>query len=131
MIRTMFALSAVAMLAGCATTGSMAEMQEDPGVTKALAGRTVGEPRTCLSLSDTQNSTVYRGSILYRTSSKITYRNDLNGCQSLTSDRIPIIEVRGSQICRGDIVRLADRINGAEWGACSFGDFVPYTTQTK
>jgi hypothetical protein len=119
-------LGTAALLSGCATTGSMVEMQEDPGVTKALAGRTAGEPRDCLSLNDTRQSSTYRGTILYRTSSKLTYRNDMNGCTSLSDDRIPIIEVRGSQICRGDIVRLADRTSGAQWGACTFGNFVPY-----
>jgi len=128
MIRTNMALAAAALLAGCATTGSMAEIQEDPGVTKALAGRTAGEPRACLSLTDTQNSSTYRGTILYRVSGKLTYRNDMNGCLILNDDRIPIVEVRGSQICRGDIMRLADRASGAQWGACTFGDFVPYRT---
>lgn len=131
MIRTHFALAAAALLAGCATTGSIAEIREDPGVTKALAGRTPGEPRTCLSLSDTQNSSTYRGTILYRVNRNLTYRNDMNGCTSLTDDRIPIVEVRGSQICRGDIVTLADRATGGQWGACSFGDFVPYRAGGK
>jgi hypothetical protein len=135
MLKTMIvrtiALGTAALLASCATTGQIAEVQEDPAIAKALAGRTAGEPRDCLSLTDTQNSSTYRGTILYRVNSKLTYRNDMNGCPSLTDDRIPVIEVRGSQICRGDIVRLADRMSGAQWGACTFGKFVPYRAGGK
>ncbi len=126
MIKTMTALAAAALLAGCATTGAVADRPEDPKVTKALAGKTPGEPRDCLSLVDSRASSTYDGTILYRVSRNLTYRNDMNGCPSLGWDRIPVVEVRGSQICRGDIVRLADRTTGATWGACTFGDFVPY-----
>jgi hypothetical protein len=120
------AVGAAALLSGCATMGQMAERGEDPEVTKALAGKVPGEPRDCLSLVDARSSSSYEGTILYRVSRKLTWRNDMNGCPSLRDDRIPVIEVRGSQICRGDIVRLADRFSGAEWGACTFGKFVPY-----
>lgn len=126
MLKTLSTLATAALLTGCATTGTVAEIQEDPKVTKALAGKVAGEPRDCLSLVDARSSSTYRGTILYRVNRKLIYRNDMNGCLIGNDDRIPVIEVRGSQICRGDIVRFADRTTGAQWGACSFGSFVPY-----
>jgi hypothetical protein len=128
MIKAGLTIALATLLTGCATTGQMAEVREDPGVTKALAGKVAGEPRDCLSLVDARSSATYEGTILYRVSRNLTWRNDMNGCSSLRDDRIPVVEVRGSQICRGDIVRLADRTTGAEWGACTFGNFVPYRT---
>lgn len=128
MIKTMIALGSAALIAGCATTGQMAEAKEDPALTKALAGKAAGPPKTCLSLIDARQSDTYDGTILYRVSRNLTYRNDLNGCGNLGYDRIPVVQVYGSQICRGDIVRMVDRTTGSEWGACSFGDFVPYRT---
>ncbi len=130
MIRTIAALGAVALLGACATTRSVADAGEDPAVTKALAGRTPGTPRDCLPLSEARQSTTYRGTILYRVSNRLIYRNDMNGCATLTNDRIPIVQVYGSQICRGDIVRLADRFGGGLWGGCSFGSFVPYASDS-
>jgi hypothetical protein len=128
MVKTIITLGGAALLAGCATTGAAADRPEDPEVTKALAGKVAGEPRDCLSLVDARSSSTYEGTVLYRVSSKLTYRNDMNGCPSLRDDRIPVLDVRGSQICRGDIMRLADRYSGGIWGACSFGKFVPYRT---
>ncbi len=115
-------------LAGCATMTATSERGEDPDVTKALAGKIAGEPRQCLSLQDAQNSSNYEGAMLYRISRSLTWRNDMNGCSSLGRDRIPIIRVYTSEICRGDIVTFADRASGAQFGACTFGDFVPYRT---
>ncbi len=124
-------LMTLALLGGCATTGSRAERREDPGIAKALAGRVAGKPQSCLSLIDTQNSSTYDGTILYRVGARTIYRNDLNGCPIAHDDRIPVTHVYSSQICRGDIVTFIDRYSGFPSGGCSYGDFVPYRTAAK
>ena len=127
MTMRMLPLAAAMVLAGgCATTSAMREARVDPEVEKALAGRIAGKPQQCLRLSDAQESHSYDGAILYRVSRNLTFRNDMNGCPVLGDDRIPVVRVFNSEICRGDIVNFADRVTGAEYGGCTFGDFVPY-----
>jgi hypothetical protein len=118
----------VLTLTGCATMTATTERGEDPAVTKALAGKVAGTPKSCLSLRDATNSASYEGTMLYRASRTLTWRNDMNGCPSLGNDRIPVLRVYSSEVCRGDIVTFADRVTGNTTGACTFGDFVPYRT---
>ncbi len=128
MLKLVPPLAAIALLTGCATTSAVSEAREDPDVTKALAGKVAGKPQACLPLTEADASSTYRGTILYRTSRTLTWRNDLNGCMALRADDIPVTRVYGSQICRGDLVTFVDRISGFQGGACSYGDFVPYRT---
>ena len=111
----------------CATTREDRTAAPDPKLEKALAGKVAGTPQTCLSLIDARDSQTFdNGTILYRAGRNVTYRNDLNGCSQLTWNAYPVFDVRGSQICRGDIVRIVDRSGSGVMGACSVGDFVPY-----
>jgi len=119
----------LAAAAACATSASARqEEREDPRVTKALAGKIAGKPQSCLSLRTAGSSRTFNGAVLYRVNRNLTWRNDMNGCPSLNNDRIQIVRVFGSQLCRGDIVSFADRGTGAQFGSCAIGDFVPYRT---
>ena len=124
-------LLAIAPLALAAT--GCATMREEPphanvALEKALAGKVAGTPRDCLSLIDTRDSQTYDGTIVYRINRNLSYVNDLNGCTSLGWSSIPVFDIHGSQICRGDIVRIVDRDGGGPRGSCSVGQFVPYTS---
>ena len=46
-----------------------------------------------------------------------------------TAKRDDILVTRSftGQLCRGDIVRTVDRFNGFPSGACTFGEFIPYS----
>ena len=128
MTRMMIA-AAVMLLGGCATPGGNGDTQaEDPKLTKALAGKVAGEPRDCLPLMDTRDSQTFNGSIVYNLGRSTAYRNDMQQCPMLGRDYIPVFNVIGSQVCRGDIVRFVDRLSGANWGSCVVGKFVPYKT---
>ena len=54
--------------------------------------------------------------------------NDAKGCNSFDSDPIFVNDVRGSQLCRGDVVRLISRTGGIQGPFCVLGDFTPYRT---
>jgi hypothetical protein len=130
---TLRILTALTLLASsaCATTGSFRNEVPDPAFVKAIAGKIPGTPRSCISVVDMRDSTTYRNAIIYRVNSKLSYVNDLGQCPFLRNDNILVTNIRGSQICRGDIVNMVDRSSAFPSGSCSFGDFVPYETPRK
>jgi hypothetical protein len=96
---------------------------------KQIGGKVAGEAVSCIS--NTQNSNVIRVSddlLLYKVSGRLVYQNRLKSpCPGLASDRdIMVTEQFGSQQCRGDIIKLVDRIGGIPGPFCVLGDFVPY-----
>jgi hypothetical protein len=100
-------------------------LANDAKITKALANLTPGAPVPCISLATPMSSSLYGGTILYRNSGRLTYRNDTRGiCGS--RDDILVTRSWGSQLCRGDVVRTVDRLSGFHTGSCVLGDFVPY-----
>ena len=109
----------------CATTQD-APRRDSAALDRALAGRVAGTPVDCLSVIDTRDSQTVDGTILYQPNSRVLYRQDLNHCPSLTWTAIPVFDIRGSQLCRGDIVRIVDRDGTGQRGACTLGPFVPY-----
>ncbi len=122
-------LSLPIMLTSCATTRDRERTAVDTKLEKALAGKVAGKPQTCLSVINARDSQTFdNGTILYKAGRNLSYRNDLNGCSQLSWNAYPVFDIRGSQICRGDIVRIVDRGGAGVMGACSVGDFVPYRT---
>lgn len=98
-------------------------------VDKALAGKTAGEPKNCLTRFESERMSVHDGVLLFRVNRNLVYRNDMNSCSTLRADDIIQTNLYGSnQLCRGDIAQIIDRTGGFGRGACSFGDFVPYRT---
>ena len=116
---------------GGASQPQLTEKQAET-LNKQLAGKVAGEPINCLSSLDSRSPIrVSDNIILYRVSKNKVYRNDLrNGCPGLARDSdIMVTESFGSaQLCDGDIFKLVDRTSGMWTGSCSFGEFVPYTT---
>ncbi|WP_370306570.1 hypothetical protein [Sphingobium abikonense] len=123
------------LLAGCAgtyepkplTPKQLAELDE------ALAGKVAGEPQTCISRVPQTNLRVISNNVLlYRASSKLTYKNELIGsCNGLTRGDIMVVRSFGSQMCRGDITTTVSPMSGIPSGACALGDFIPYRTPKK
>lgn len=123
------------MLAGC--TGTLPPQpltpKQEAALDKALAGKVAGEKMSCVNREPQTNLTVISNNVLlYRVSKKLVYKNELIGsCNGLTRDDIIITQSWGSQMCRGDLTRTADRMSGMLSGACALGDFVPYRTPTR
>ena len=129
-LRIMIA-SAALLASACATTVSARDQTPDPAFAKAIAGKVAGTPLSCISVLDTRDSTTYRNAIVYRVNSKLSYVNDLGQCPFLRNDNILVTNIRGSQVCRGDIVNMVDRSSSFPSGSCSFGDFVPHKSAGK
>lgn len=133
----MKSMLALALLSTVASAPAEAQPSLSPReakiLNKALAGKTPGAPVRCVSRTLLDNmQSVGNGIILYRVGPKLTYRNDLGGqCNGLRSDGIPVLQSFGSEYCRGDIVRIADRQTGVLRGSCALGPFVPYRTPAK
>jgi hypothetical protein len=116
------------LLAGCATTTEMAQ-GPDPKLTAALGDRVAGKSQSCIRLDQATGNEIYRDAILYRASRSRYFLADAPGCGSSRghNDYILVQNVFGSQLCRGDIVRLVERVGGSTGGACAIRGFTPYT----
>lgn len=129
-------LAAAALCSLTACTASEAETAPVPLTAKQaklldkqLAGKTAGEPVRCITtMRQDEIIRVSDDMLLYRVSGRLVYQNRLqSSCPGLARDRdIMVTENYGSQSCRGDIIRLVDRMSGIQGGFCQLGDFVPY-----
>ena len=95
-----------------------------------LAGRIAGKPQTCIPVSTTSiggPAIVDARTLLYRDGTRL-YRTGPRGpCPALRPFATLIVDVYGSQICRGDRFRIREPNSIIPSGACLFADFVPYT----
>lgn len=126
----------VVMLSACATGPEPAAQftpKEAQQLAKLLDGKTPGKPVSCISaVNGTNLRAIGNDTLVYRASSRLVYRNDLNGsCQGLSMGDTLVLQVRNSQYCRGDIARVVNLQTGMMSGACSLGDFVPYEAPKK
>ncbi len=123
------------LLAGCTADVPPKPLtpKQEAALDKALAGKVAGKKVTCISRQPQTNLTaISKNIVLYRVSRKLVYKNELIGsCNGLTRDDIIITQSWGSQMCRGDLTRTADRVSGMLSGACALGDFIPYRTLGK
>ncbi|PZU58096.1 MAG: hypothetical protein DI547_11425 [Sphingobium sp.] len=95
---------------------------------KELAGKVAGEKVSCISQSAHMDMRAISAEVLlYKSGRNLVYQNRLIGrCGGLERGDVPIITSYGGQLCRGDMVRVADLVSGIQTGACALGDFVPY-----
>src|SRR3546814_4403262 len=62
--------------------------------------------------------------LLYKIGRTVYVNRMMGNCSGLTNGRTLVSNVWGSQVCRGDIARVADLNVGMITGSCAFGDFV-------
>ena len=126
------------LLAACASAG-MAE-DRPPQLTekqkaafdRALEGKVAGKPQSCISLTQRADLQVISDDLLLYKAGRTVYVNRVIGsCNGLSFGRTLVTNVWGSQICRGDIARVADLGAGMLTGSCALGDFVPYAPADK
>ncbi len=131
-----FALGLAALLPvliGAATPAGDTARDAEAAATEArlidryLGGKVAGEPESCISVRQLVRPVVVSDrTLLFRTSGSLVYRNDLQqACPGMrASPALPIIETRGTTVCRGTIVTVP---RGNE-PSCQMGDFVAYRT---
>jgi hypothetical protein len=131
-MKNFVALAALALVSGCAaSTDREAQLRADTDA--QLAGelanyRQAGQPVSCVNLRTVRgNHSAGEGAIVFEgTGSRLWVNRPAGGCPDLHGNRTLITRTPSGQLCRGDIVRVADLTSGFEYGSCGLGDFTPY-----
>lgn len=116
----------IVMLAGCAVPQPTRNPEAD--VAQLAAGRVAGATRSCVGATGATSSLmVVNSRTLSYNEGSMLWINRLPGeCPGLDKMSTLIVEVQGSQYCRGDRFRARD------WGStipgpyCVLGDFTAY-----
>ena len=94
---------------------------------KELAGRVAGAPTDCIDQSFAEGPQIIdERTILYRTGRHVYVNTLEHACPSLDWDKVLIVELHGSQICRNDHFRVLARGTTIPGPICLFSKFVPY-----
>ncbi len=126
-----------ALLAGCAggpEPEARLSAKQQADLDKVLAGKVAGEPVSCVSAvgAGANLRAVSDELLVYRVSRSLVYTNRLSGsCPGLSRGDTLVLNLHGSQYCRGDIARTVDLPSGIPGGACALGDFVPYRAPSR
>jgi hypothetical protein len=115
------------LLAGVAFTITAAAPEKT--LEERLDGLTAGKPVSCVSMRDVQQVKGYGNTLLYIQGRNRVWRNETNGgCEGISRrDDLMVTRTVSAQYCRGDMIETHDRSGGHFTGACSLGDFTPYT----
>jgi hypothetical protein len=115
------------LAAGCAATGSDGPTREAQALGRELEGRSAGAPQACVPTRQAQSlEIVDRQTLVYRDFDTV-YVNRLDvGCPGMRPLNTLIVEVHGSQYCRGDRVRAVETGSAIPGPVCVLRDFVPY-----
>ena len=127
-MKTCLLIPALALTAACMADTGMDTAAAADAEAEALAGRTAGEPMSCVSLRDLGNNrSLGENAILFDGPGDLVYLNrPSGGCRSLDFGRALTTRTTSGQLCRGDIAHVFDPATGIEYGGCALGDFVPY-----
>ena len=124
-------MRAFVLIAAAATIASCTRPVTPPGndFARVIAGRTAGQPQTCVSTYPNTNIRAVDTQTLAYGNGRTIFINRLAAaCPGLDPVGTLFVEAQGSQYCRGD------RVRGRELGAiipgapCVLNDWVPYRT---
>jgi hypothetical protein len=119
---------AAALTAGGSTAQTTAEARHEAKFAKAIEGLTAGKPTSCIDRMRVSYIKTFPDKIVYVLGRNKKWVNETNGgCNGLKHDDIVVTKSFNGQLCRGDIVETRSRSGGMMTGACSLGQFVPYT----
>jgi len=131
-MRVISLLLAGGLLASCTTapqpTARAADKQAE--LAQLLAGKVAQRPISCLPHYQAGDMRVIdEDTIAFRDGAARTFVARMNGgCSNLGSGGTALVthQFGTADLCRGDIARVVDTLNGVTVGSCSFGDFTPY-----
>lgn len=111
---------------GCAAGGDPPSGGET-GMTRELAGRSAGEPRDCVPTS-TGSTLVARGpqTLVYERGGTIWVNRLGAQCPGLDETSQLVIQVQGSQYCRGDRFQAREPGLSIPGPICVLDRFTPY-----
>lgn len=105
-----------------------AEAASRAALDKELAGLVPGQPQGCVQQFQLRASKRFGDIIVYQTNGSQRYVTRTNGgCGQDSDDSYLVTRTPTGQLCRGDIAQAISRTAQFPVGACSFGDFVPYS----
>ncbi|MFL6722024.1 MAG: hypothetical protein ACJ8FT_09525 [Sphingomonas sp.] len=131
-MRVIFMLIAGAMVASCTTAPDLPtrEPAKQAELQQLLVGKVAQQPISCLPHYRSNDMRVIDDqTIAFRDGSARTYVSHMLGsCSDLASGHYALVtrQFGSADLCRGDIARVVDTLNGFTVGSCSFGDFVPF-----
>ena len=111
---------------GCCTEPPVPPQPQGPPL--ELAGRSPGRPQSCVTTTqlDVLKPSENAPHVLLYGTGRTVWANDVGSCR-FRQDDILVMQLYGSQLCRGDIVRSIDRFTKIPGAACVLNEFVPYT----
>ena len=112
------------LLASCTTAPQPAQRSasKQAELAQLLVGKVAQRPISCLPhYSAGDMRVIDDDTIAFRDGGHRTYVAHLNGGSALVTH-----QYGSTDLCRGDIARVVDTLNGMTIGSCSFGDFTPY-----
>lgn len=116
------------LLAGCAATSADTETREQRELAEELAERTAGPAENCVPVRQGESLRIIDSRTLTYGQGRTIWVNRLDhACGSLRPMNTLIVEVSGSQYCRGDRVRGLETGSSIPGPSCILRDFVPYT----
>ena len=114
-------------LSGCAAVGQGPEAREQAAFARELEGRVAGPAETCVSTMQNQPLRIVdRRTLAYDRGGTIWVNRLGSECPGMRPFNTLIVEVHGSQYCRGDRVRALEPGTSIPGPICILGDFVPY-----
>jgi hypothetical protein len=131
-MRVISLLVASGLLASCTTTPQPTARAADKQaeLTQLLAGKVAQRPQGCLPHYQSGDMRVIDDdTIAFRDGTRRTFVAHMNGgCSNLGGGGYALVthQFGSADLCRGDIARVVDTLNGVTVGSCSFGDFTPY-----
>jgi hypothetical protein len=116
------------------STIAIAEMDSDSAKSaqklgKALAGRTAGQPVSCIgNMRGSDMQVIDDYTILFKEGGTVFVQKPRGGCYGIGNGNYTLVtRLNGSsRLCNGQIGEIVDRVSGYGFGSCVFGDFVPY-----
>lgn len=126
-MRRLALLLSLLIVAGCAAPDARAPTREAEALQQDLAGRTAGAPASCIPATGSQGLTIVDPRTLAYDQGRTIWVNRLEAdCPGMRPMDTLIVELNGSQYCRGDHFRTTSAGNTIPGPICVLGDFTPY-----
>jgi len=133
-MRTFALFAAAAAASAIALIASGAQAREkltgEQQLAKLLEGRVAEQPVSCIPVSNTRDARIIDKTAIVYDWGNVIYVNRPRDARDLDDDDVMVTDIRGSQLCSVDVVRMHDRSNFFYTGFVGLGEFVPYRKVT-
>ena len=127
-MRTALPLAGLMLAAVAAPAASLDRATSEERFAAATAGLVPGQPVDCFDRRRETSFVSAGDRLIFRVSRNNLYVNQTRGgCDMMRADETLLTRSPLGRICRGDSARFVDPRTGIQGGACTLGQFVPYT----